>query len=304
MWPDTGYSRCMRCTIPGDNSHERQALGSLNHGQAATLAALTQSIKLTGMRMRFYSIALALLLAMVCTTTSVAADSTNDKIAAGIRASLKTLDSTIPVESVSPTPVKDLYEVVLAGSHVLYVSADGQYLIQGDLLKLENGKANNLTDGVRVRATKSALSEVNRQDMVIFSPKGTVKGAIYAFTDVDCGYCRKLHNEVGELNRMGIEVRYLAFPRAGEGSPSYQKMVSAWCSSDRNKAMTTLKNGGSVMEKTCANPVMAQYELGAKLGVRGTPAIYLEDGTAIPGYRPAADIAETMRLAAGQPAAK
>ena len=126
--------------------------------------------------------------------------------------------------------------------------------------------------------------------MIIFSPKGETKGAVYVFTDVDCGYCQKLHQEVPQLNAAGIEVRYLAYPRAGLSTPTFDKMVSAWCADDRNAAMNALKIGANVTAKKCDNPVAAQYQLGAAMGVTGTPAIVLEDGTLIPGYKPAAQL--------------
>jgi thiol:disulfide interchange protein DsbC len=127
--------------------------------------------------------------------------------------------------------------------------------------------------------------------MVIFPATGTRKAVINVFTDVDCGFCQKLHQEVPELNRMGVEVRYLAYPRAGVGSPSYAKIVSAWCSQDRNLAITRLKAGESIPDATCENPVADQFELGQSIGVTGTPAIVLEDGTMVPGYQPAAQLA-------------
>ena len=114
--------------------------------------------------------------------------------------------------------------------------------------------------------------------MVIFPAVGETKGVVSVFTDVDCGYCRKLHQEVPKLNQMGIEVRYLAYPRAGVGSRSYQKIVSAWCAADPNKAMTQLKSGMEIPDVSCENPVAAQFDLGQQVGVTGTPAIVLEDG--------------------------
>ncbi len=250
--------------------------------------------------MRFFSIYLASLLLLVSAgghaKEAAAGASSSDKASVSIRNSLKALDPTIPIESVSETPLKGVYEVVLSGSNVLYASADGQYLFQGDLLKLENGKIDNLTNSVRSRANKAELAELSKKNMIIFSPEGEVKGVVYAFTDVDCGYCRKLHTEVGELNRLGIELRYVAFPRGGQRSSAYKKMVSAWCSDDPRQAMNILKSGGSIPEKSCINPVDEQYELGVKMGIRGTPAIFLEDGTSIPGYRPAEDLAKMMGL--------
>jgi thiol:disulfide interchange protein DsbC len=122
------------------------------------------------------------------------------------------------------------------------------------------------------------------------------KATISVFTDVDCGYCRKLHLEVPELNARGIEVRYLAFPRQGTTSPSFDKLVSAWCAADRNDAITRLKRGETIPRKSCANPVERQYVLGHQMGVEGTPAIIFEDGSLHPGYAPAADLAKLLGL--------
>src|SRR5690606_13363610 len=128
-----------------------------------------------------------------------------------------------------------------------------------------------------------------------FKPKGKPKAVVSVFTDVDCGYCRKLHKEVPQLNAMGIEVRYLAYPRAGIGSESYQKLVTIWCAKDRQTAMTRFKNGEHVATSTCKdNPISDQYTLGDKMGVNGTPALVKVDGELIPGYMPADDLAKTL----------
>jgi thiol:disulfide interchange protein DsbC len=140
-----------------------------------------------------------------------------------------------------------------------------------------------------------ALSALKDADMVVFKPKD-VKAKITIFTDIDCGYCRKLHQEIPRLNELGVQVAYAAFPRAGVGSSSYQKLVSVWCADSQQDAMTQAKNGQAVPAKTCANPVAAQYELGNKIGVMGTPAIILEDGRIIPGYVPADTIAKGLGL--------
>jgi thiol:disulfide interchange protein DsbC len=131
--------------------------------------------------------------------------------------------------------------------------------------------------------------------MIVFSPKGQVKASVTVFTDVDCGYCQKLHEEVPALNAKGIEVRYLAYPRAGIGSPSYNKIVSAWCANDQQDALTKLKRRQPIPTNICAgNPVAAQFALGGKMGVRGTPALVLESGRLLPGYMPADRLAAEL----------
>ena len=140
------------------------------------------------------------------------------------------------------------------------------------------------------------LDALQTDDMIIFAPEGRRRGVVNVFTDVDCGYCQRLHREVPALNEMGIEVRYLAYPRAGIGSPSAEKLVSAWCAENPQAALTRLKTGEPVEPRSCANPIAAQYRLGQQMGVRGTPALFLEDGRMLPGYMPADALAAEMGL--------
>jgi thiol:disulfide interchange protein DsbC len=130
--------------------------------------------------------------------------------------------------------------------------------------------------------------------MVIFAPAEKTDHTVTVFTDIDCGYCRKLHNEITDYTQNGIKVRYLMFPRAGFNSESYHKAVSVWCAENRQEAMTRAKRGESVTPKKCPNPVQEQAELGQSLGVQGTPSIILENGQMIPGYVPAAQLAQML----------
>jgi thiol:disulfide interchange protein DsbC len=211
-------------------------------------------------------------------------------------AKLKALRPDIPIEKVSSTPVPNVYALEMAGGTVFYGTADGRYLFAGDLYELTDSDLVNLAEAGRTEKRRELMASVRREDMVIFPAVGETKGVVNVFTDVDCGYCRKLHQEVPELNRMGIEVRYLAYPRAGVGSRSYQKIVSAWCAADSNKAITQLKSGIEIPDASCENPVAAQFDLGRQVGVTGTPAIVLEDGRLLPGYMPAAELAETVGI--------
>ena len=138
---------------------------------------------------------------------------------------------------------------------------------------------------------------------MVFAPEKEVKHTISVFTDIDCGYCRKLHQEMAEYNKHGIKVRYLAYPRAGVGSEAYEKAVSVWCADDRQKAMTAAKTGGELKQKTCDNPVEAQFMLGQQLGISGTPALMLEDGQIFPGYVPADRLITMLDKAKQQAAA-
>lgn len=209
---------------------------------------------------------------------------------------LKALRPDIPIEGVGLSPVPGIYELRLGGGTVFYGTEDGRYLFAGDLYELREDDLVNLAERGRTKGRRTLMASVSVGDMVVFSPRGETKAVINVFTDVDCGYCRKLHQEVPRLNELGIEVRYLAYPRAGVGSTSYQKIVSAWCADDPNEAITTLKAGNSIPDATCDNPVAAQFELGHQVGVSGTPAIVLEDGRLLPGYMPADQLAAAIGI--------
>lgn len=209
---------------------------------------------------------------------------------------LKSLRPDIPIENVASTPIPGIYALELAGGTVFYGTEDGRYLFAGDLYELREDDLVNLAEAGRTEKRKRLMADVPVKDMIVFSPDGPTRAAINVFTDVDCGYCQKLHQEVPQLNDMGIEVRYLAYPRAGVGSRSYQKIVSAWCAADPNKALTRLKARQPIPDATCPNPVAEQFQLGREMGVNGTPAIVLEDGSMLPGYMPAQELAEAIGL--------
>ena len=130
--------------------------------------------------------------------------------------------------------------------------------------------------------------------MIIFQPEHS-QYKVFVFTDIDCGYCRKLHSEIDQYMAEGITIQYLFFPRAGKGSESYKKAVSVWCSDDRNAALTAAKKGNKPEEKTCPNPVDAHMKLGTEFEARGTPMIVTEKGTIYPGYLPAKQLAEVLK---------
>ena len=236
--------------------------------------------------MRFSSLFAALALA-VAAPLAQAADAEQ-----AIRNTLNTLQPDLKVESVSASPLKGLHQVQLEGGRVLYMSEDGQYLMQGYLYQMRDGQMVNLTEQAESVAVARQLNALPRNEMVIFAPKNP-KTHITVFTDTDCGYCQLLHKEVAELNRQGVEVRYLAYPRAGVGSPTYETLVSVWCAKNPQEAMNQAKARKKVAAATCENPVAKQYELGQRIGVQGTPAIFLANGQLIPGYQPADKLAPT-----------
>ncbi len=196
----------------------------------------------------------------------------------------------IQVANVKPSDVDGLYEVQLKDGPTVYATKDGKYFLTGDLFQLAPGGFINIAEREREAMRKARMAEVAKGEMIIFPAEGETKASIYVFTDVDCGYCRKLHNEVPQLNKLGIEVRYLAYPRdlpRGAQSRTTPKMVSAWCAKDPQEALTRLKNNQSIPTATCDNPITDQYMLGSEMGVTGTPAIVTTRGELVPGYMPA-----------------
>ena len=229
--------------------------------------------------------------AALALASSFAVAAANDAEQA-IRKSLQSLESEIPVDSIAASPVNGLYEVKLKGGRVLYASADGQFLVQGYLFQIQDGKPVNLTEKAERVAIAKTINAIPASEMVVYPAKGETKSHITVFTDTTCPYCHKLHAEVPELNRRGIEVRYVAFPRQGLGSPGDQQLQAVWCSSDRRGAMDKMVEGEEIKAAKCTNPVSKQFQLGQSIGVNGTPAIVLESGQVIPGYQPAPQVAK------------
>lgn len=187
------------------------------------------------------------------------------------------------IDAISETDYAGLYEV-LVGSKVFYVTGDGKYLLDGELYKIKTQE--NISQARSQGLRKGLIQAVDEKDMIIFGPK-TAKHTITVFTDIECGYCRKLHSEIDSYLRLGFRVRYLSYPRAGIGSEAYREAVSVWCAEDPKKALTLAKRGVEIPQRSCDNPVAREYNLGQRVGVRGTPSIVLEDGRMIPGYVPA-----------------
>ena len=208
-----------------------------------------------------------------------------------IKHALLSMQPDLPIKNISASPMPNLYQVELKGGRVLYASADGEFLLQGNLFQLHNGQATNLTEQVEQKAIAAQINRIAADEMVVFAGPET-QTHVTVFTDTDCGYCQKLHAEVAELNRLGVEVRYSAFPRQGVGSEAYTTMTSIWCADDRLAAMSDAKARRRVPRATCKNPIDKQYALGQSIGVQGTPTIVLANGKIIPGYQPAQQLAE------------
>ena len=213
-----------------------------------------------------------------------AADSPAD---AAARNALKQLVPQAKVDTIEQAPLPGFRQVIVGGQMV-YVSDDGQYLMQGTLYDIQAKR--DLTGARLAVESKRKVDAVGADKRIVFSPSGKAKYKITVFTDIDCGYCRKLHSEVAELNKRGIEVDYLFFPRSGVGTPSFDKAVSVWCADDRKVAFTAAKAGKDPAPKKCENPVSEQFALGMQVGVSGTPTILAPDGSKIGGYLPPDDM--------------
>ena len=187
----------------------------------------------------------------------------------------------VKLEDIKPSPVPGVYQVPV-GADTAYVSADGRYLIAGDLYEIDTRA--NITERGRSAARMKLLNKLDERDMIVFTPQ-VVKHTITVFTDVECGYCRKLHSQIDQLTKLGIKVRYAAYPRQGPGTSDWKKMEQVWCSKDRQTAITQAKLGQAVQTPNCgATPIGKQFQMGEDLGVRGTPAIFTSRGDYIGGY--------------------
>jgi thiol:disulfide interchange protein DsbC len=208
-----------------------------------------------------------------------------------VRSALSKAMPSVKLDSIKPSEIKGVFEVMV-GANVFYVSEDGKYLLQGHLVDL--ALRTDLTEERLSGARKASLEKVGEQNMIIFKPK-IGKYMVSVFTDIDCGYCRKLHSEIDQYLAEGITVRYLFYPRAGKGSDSYKKAISVWCADDRNTALTEAKKGTAPKEKTCDNPVDQHMQLAQDFGAQGTPLIVTQKGNVLPGYVPAKQLAEALR---------
>lgn len=200
--------------------------------------------------------------------------------------------------AISETPIENLLMVQINGD-IVYATADGRYLIQGRVVDMETRE--DLTEGAKAEVRKDLLASVDAAKQITFSPKKPAYD-LMVFTDIDCGYCRKLHAQMDEYNEQGIAIHYMAFPRAGIGSRSYEKAVSVWCAGDPRAAMTQAKLGAEPDPARCDNPIAEQYQLGLDLGVSGTPSLLTAEGQMIPGYVPPEQLRERLdRMAEAAP---
>lgn len=213
-----------------------------------------------------------------------------------VRAKVAQILPGLAPDAVRPSTAPGLYEVQ-DGANVAYVTADGKFLIEGDMVNLQTGE--NLTENLRKQDRLDKLASVGEDQMIVFAPQGRTKHVVTVFTDIDCGYCRKLHSEMAQYNAAGIEIRYLAYPRSGPNTESFRKAEAVWCAADRQTALTQAKAGMPVEGRGCAEVVQREWDLGNQIGLRGTPLLVLEDGSLVSGYLPPAALLQRLEAPAG-----
>lgn len=228
--------------------------------------------------------------------TSFASAQQNTQLIEQLESKLKQLHPSLSITSLSETPLNDFYALELNSGDLIYAHQSGEFIFAGNLLRLTSQGIEDLTEKHSETKRQKLLSQLNKKQQIIYPAKGKTQAVIQVFTDTSCPYCVKLHEEVPELNKLGIEVRYLAFPRQGLNSQAFADLQTAWCAKNPAKALTEIKQGKKLPSQSCANPIAEHYELGKQLGVQGTPAIILPNGRLIPGYLKAASLAKELGL--------
>lgn len=220
----------------------------------------------------------------------LAASTTDPSVSATIKQTLTRAFPALVIDSIEKSPVSDLYQITF-GSRIAYATPDGRYVLMGDALDLQaSPETRNITESLRAKIRVILLRGIPETQMIVYRPK-IVKSVVIIYTDSECGYCQDLHREINKLTNLGIEVRYLAFPRQGMGSPGYTNWVSVWCASDRVGELTQAMQGKAIAARTCEHPIDKHMALIGQLGLTGTPTIIFEDGMMAPGYLPAETLA-------------
>ena len=239
-------------------------------------------------RMSPNSLCLLAALTLVGSGSAMAAD---DAGLEQVRAKMDQMFEEIKPENIALSPVEGWF-TVHKGSIVAYVSADGRYLLQGDLIDLD--RQVNISEQTRTEARRELMSSVGDDQFITFSP-AEVKHRVTIFTDVDCTYCRKLHSEIDGYLANGIEVRYVLYPRNGPASRSWNTSEDVWCARNRAEALTAAKlDRGFETSKCNASVITDNYALGRDVGLTGTPAIVFEDGELLGGYLPPTDLSRRL----------
>jgi thiol:disulfide interchange protein DsbC len=238
-----------------------------------------------------------LLAAALAACFAPAARAEADEDLARVRAEITERFPQLDAESINEGPIPGFYEI-RQGVLVAYITSDGRYLFQGDLIDLET--STNLTDAAMNGERKRLMDSLPDEEAIVFAPAEPAH-TVTIFTDIDCGFCRKLHREIDAYNDAGIAVRYLLYPRSGPGQASWQKAESVWCANDRNTALTRAKNGQPVQSRECdASMVQRHYDLGRDIGLRGTPAIVTETGELVSGYLPPPQLLERLEASGAE----
>lgn len=242
--------------------------------------------------MRFYSLGISAVL--LAASLTAAADEDFSAVEGQIRALAPQAKSI----AISETPIDNLLMVQIDGD-IVYATADGKYLVQGRVIDMATRE--DLTEGAKAEVRRDLLASVDASQQITFAPEKPAYD-LMVFTDIDCGYCRKLHAQMEEYNAQGIAIHYMAFPRAGVGSVSFEKAVSVWCADDQRDALTQAKLGADPVPAKCDDPIAEQYQLGIDLGVSGTPSLLTAEGQMIPGYVPPEQLRERLdRMAEAAP---
>lgn len=215
------------------------------------------------------------------------------------REALLSLNPQMQIDYIGPAPMQGFREVIVGGQVVL-VSDDGKYMVQGTVVDIAAKKELTQSSAALSKYRVDLLASVKAKDRIVFAPPNA-KYTVSVFTDIECGYCRKLHSEIAEYNRRGIAIEYMAFPRMGLGSKDHKDMISVWCASDRKQALTDAKNGKPVPQRSCqSTPVDMEFNVGQRLGISGTPAVFAPDGTQLGGYLPPDKMREALDALAGE----
>lgn len=226
-----------------------------------------------------------------------AGDAVSKEVEAALRSALEVPSTGLKVGTVQTSEIPGMFEVQFVNGPFIYSTASGNYFIVGDMFGVGPNGFVNLAEQRRDGERVGQLATLDVDDMIVFAAEGEPRAVLTVFTDVSCFYCQKLHKEVPALNARGVEVRYLAYPRAGIGSEAYRQLATAWCADNKQETLTSMKSRQTVPENVCAgNPVAAQYLLGQKMNVRGTPAIITDTGKMIPGYQSADELMVTLNL--------
>lgn len=204
----------------------------------------------------------------------------------------KTAGISAKITDIKATEVPNLFWVSLEGMSAVYVTSDGKYLIQGDVIRLGDKQLHNVSENLQAGINNKLFAELKAEDLLIYPAKGKAKHVVYVFTDVSCPYCHKFHEQMDEMNSKGIEVRYIAWPRGEQHMPA---MEAIWCSADRHSTFDQAIAGAQISAEKCENPVQDQYHMGLNMGVNGTPAIYSSEGVYLGGYLSSAELLKRLK---------